>query len=692
MEGVIRHFWMVEDLKPAPYILGSIAAAVVLYSLYAGYKRWTHGGERVEWGPLGLRLRYLAKYALLQWRVVRHRFPGAVHLLIFLGMGWLLAATILRALDADVFQALLGRPLIGPGFFKVYKLLDNLAGLMVLAGSAAAVARRALGLTPNLLRDPAYYLVHAGFMAVAATGFLLDGMAAVGRDPGLESPAWDPVGYLVYSLASTWDPGLLRLAYRVAWVTHLTIAMGLLALIPYTNLWHIAASTLNVALARRDPGATARPVEDLEERIERGEPVGVVALRDTTWKQRLDFEACTSCMRCTNACPAFASGKPLDPRGLVVALRDKMLRGEWDDPVVGAGGGRVKVDPEAVWSCVTCGACVAECPVLINHVEVIIDLRRGLISMGSEHVPGDAQNALYNLMQQGNPFGFNPAEREEWLRRLAEKYGEDVVAREGVEYDYLYWVGCVASFDERIRPVAEAVIRLLRMAGLRVAVLPEEGCCGEPARRMGEEALFLEALKENLRILSRYKFKKLLVSCPHGYTVFKREYPAYRRLLESSEETKPLAELLDRLEVEHHTVALARLVREGRLKPSRPVNAVATYHDPCYLGRWNGVYDEPREILKSIPGLELREMPRSREKSFCCGGGGGQLFYEVRRGERLAAVRAREAAGTSARVVAVACPYCNTMLRGEAGSLGLEVRDVAELLAESVEGDSGGGG
>ena len=683
--GVINHFYLVEDMEPIVYVVAAGVAAVLLYALYLGYRRWTYGGERIEWGPLGARLRLFAKYALFQWKVVRHRFPGTMHLLIYLGMGWLLLATFIRALDLHVFHG----ALIGPTFFKVYKLLSNIAGLMVIVGSTIAIIRRALGLTPNLPKDPSYYAVHAGFITIVATGFILDGIAATGRPPSLESPAWDPVGYLVYQWASGKPVDYLAAIYRPLWLFHFLLAQTMLALIPFTNLWHIAASTLNVTLARLEPPAAAvKPVEDIDERIEEGKPIGVVKLRDTTWKQRLDFEACTSCMRCTNACPAYASGKILSPRDVIYTLREKMLRGEWDDDVVGeAGDGRIRIDPEAVWSCVTCGACVHECPVLIHHVDTIIDLRRGMVSTESEHVPEDAQNALYNLMQQGNPFGFNPADREEWIQQLAEKLGEDIIAREDEEYDYIYWVGCVTSFDPRIRPVAEAVLRLLRKAGVKVAVLPEEGCCGEPARRMGEETLFVEVMKMTLENLSQYKFKKLLVSCPHGYNVFKNEYKRYKAYLEKDEETKPLAELLDRLEVEHHSVVLARLIREGKLKPSKPVELKVTYHDPCYLGRWNGVYEPPRKVLVSIPKLKLVEMPRNREKSFCCGGGGGHMFFEVKRGERLATLRAKEAAGTGASVVAVACPYCNTMFRAEADQFGFEVKDIAELLDEAVNGE-----
>ncbi|MCE4621240.1 MAG: 4Fe-4S dicluster domain-containing protein, partial [Desulfurococcales archaeon] len=458
----IEHYVMVEDLKLVPYILGLASALVLVYALYEGYKRWTHGGQRIEWTPITARVSNLVKYALLQWKVLRHRFPGTMHLLIYAGMLWLFIATLLRALDLRIAEWT-GSPLLAGLVFEVYKLLNNIAGVAVVVGSIIAIIRRAAGLTPNLPKDRSYYAVHIGFILIVVTGFLLDGMAAAASPAraSAESPVWDPVGYAVYSWASGLSFEELRAFYRPLWVIHLFVAQLMLALIPFTNLWHIASASLNVALARREPPAMAlKPVLDIDARVEEEKPIGIVKLSDTTWKQRLDYDACTSCMRCTNSCPAFATDKPLSPRDLIITLRDAMYAGKWDEEVVGKG--EFKIQPDTVWSCVTCGACLHECPVLIHHVDTIIDLRRGLISTGSEEVPEDAQNALYNMMQQGNPFGFNPAERDEWLQSLAEKYGEDIIAQEGVEYDYLYWLGCVTSYDPRIRPVAEAVIELLR--------------------------------------------------------------------------------------------------------------------------------------------------------------------------------------------------------------------------------------
>ncbi len=688
-EFALQHFAFVEDVKIYLYAVALITWALLLYSLFEGFRRWTYGGERIQFKPLGQRIEVFLRYGLLQWKVLRHRFPGTMHLLIFAGMIWLLIATILRAMDDYIVNFLVGDVL------RAYKLVSNLAGVSVLVGSSIAIVRRARQLTPGLPKDPSYFLIHALFWIIVVTGFMLNGMAAAGYRAEYESPWFDPVGYLFFSWAISLDQGTLIHYYRILWIFHLTIAHLTLALIPFTNLWHIPAAGLNIALSRLEPPARAlRSYPDIDRRIEEDKPVGIVKLSDTTWKQRLDYEACTNCLRCTNACPAHASGKVLDPRLIILTMRDLLHRGKWDSTVWDEGGdgsNKALLNPEAIWSCVTCGACVNECPVLIHHVDTIIDVRRGMMSTGSESVPEDALNALYNMQHMGNPLGYNPAERDEWIRELAEKFGDDIIADPNVEYDYLYWIGCVASYDPRIRSVPENVIRILKKAGIRVAVMPEEGCSGEPARRMGEEALFVEMMKMNLENIGQYKFKKLLVHCPHCYNIFKNEYKKYLDYLEASSETRELAEVLKRLEVEHHSVLLARLVREGRVKPGRELSLAVTYHDPCYLGRWNGVYEEPRRVLRSVRGLRIREMPRNRDRSFCCGGGGGHLFFEVKRGERISYIRSREAhetlekAGNGDKVLAVACPFCNTMFRGEEENFNFKVKDIAEILGEALE-------
>ncbi|MCS7107181.1 MAG: heterodisulfide reductase-related iron-sulfur binding cluster [Acidilobaceae archaeon] len=673
MEEPIIHYFMVEDLRPFIYVAALIAVGIVAFNLFRAYQRWSAGGERVSLLPS---LNNLLRYSLLQRKVVSHRLPGALHLLIYLGILWLFVMTNLRAIDTYFFHFLTG------DVWKVYKFLGNVAGVAVILGVLIAFVRRERGLTPNLPKDRSYYLIYALLLFLVISGFALNGLLAAAHRANFESPLFDPVGYLFYLAFSGLSFDEIRTYYRGLWVVHMITAMTTIALIPYTNLWHIIASNLNIALARpAPPVGSLRSYTDIDERLSRGVGVGMTKLSASSWKQRMDWDACTSCMRCTNACPAFAAGKPLSPQNVMITLRNLMYAGEWDSQPWGEG----KVEADAVWSCVTCGACVHECPVLIHQVDSILDLRRGMLTVGDPSIPEGSLNALTSLQQMGNPFGSSPVAKEEWMEELKASLG-DVVAREGEEYDILYWPGCATTYDPRIREVALSNLRLLSKLGYRIAVVPDPVCTGEPALRMGEELLFLEKASEFLEALSKYRFKTLLVSCPHCYTAIRWEYRRYKDYLK--QRLGERGEVLERLKVEHHAKLLGQLVKEGKIRGG-VLKAYVTYHDPCYLGRWNGIYEEPREVLRSIGRLRLAEMPRNREKSFCCGGGGGQLFYEVRRGERISKLRSEEAAktldvGQARKVVAVACPFCNIMFRGEAEQYGFEVKDVAELLEESM--------
>ncbi len=636
--------------------------ALMVYGLLLYLDRWTRGGQRITVDRLGERLARLLRYGLLQARVLRRGVPGGgwlVHLLIYTGAVLSLAAGLVYLADPAGTRYPYG------SVYTVFRVLVNLGGLLLFTGSLAAVARRLLRLTPGMPSSLEDYLVPLWLAAVAATGAVLDAATAVAHNPG-GLPAWDLSAALLAPLLEGLSvPGFLQL-FRLVQVVHLVLVAGLAAYLPFTKLSHIIVSgVLNTFFSRLEPPAALPVEEDAEERIERGETIGIVKLSDTTWKQRMDYDACTRCARCHNVCPAAASGRPLSPMRLIQDMKKAMDEGAWEEQLVPA-----RIDPKTVWSCVTCGACVAECPVLVHHVETIVGLRRGLVSLG-ENVPEELLQVSYNLMRTGNPYGSDPLEKEKWIRSLVEK-GLAEEAREGVEYDYILWVGCAPAYDPRLRGTVEAVLRLAKRAGLRVAVIPEQGCCGDPARRIGDELMFLELAKQNVELLSRYRFRRLLVTCPHGYNVFLNEYP----------------KLGLRVEVEHHSQLLARLLAEAKLKPARKLPAAATFHDPCYLGRWNGEYEAPRRVLRAAVA-ELREMPRSRERSFCCGGGGGGAFYDPKIGRRLSRLRAEEAKSTGAKVLAVACPFCNIMLSAEAPDLGLEVKDIAELLDEAVEGSGG---
>ncbi|MGC9116864.1 MAG: heterodisulfide reductase-related iron-sulfur binding cluster [Conexivisphaera sp.] len=654
----IKYYLFVQDLYPLIAIESAVAAAICAYGSYRAASRWLMGQPLPVPDRLGARLANVARYTFAQVKVWRRRLPGVLHSLIFWGTAILLIGTILDAVESELTLRFLGaRFLIGPTYLW-FKLAMNVGGIMLIAGILLAYYRRLRGLTPNLPTGPMEHYMLLSLLAIAVTGFFLDSVNTYAYRVAYMFP-YDPVGY---SLALLYrDAGLtvaqLVPAYRAVWLFHMTLAIMSIGFIPYTKFSHIFVhGALNVLYYRLDPPAAFRPVEDLQGRVERGEVVGATRASELTWKERLDLDACVKCARCTNACPAFASGKPLSPMSLVQSLREAVRSGP-SAALVSEG----PLAPEVYWSCTTCGACVSECPTMIHHVEIIIDVRRGMVSAGGA-VPERLSQALYNIMRLGNPFGFDPDERVRWMERVSGELGIPF-AEPGEEYDYVYWVGCNTAFDPNLRPVAESLLRLLKRAGLRVALLREETCCGEPARRIGDEYLFAENAKSVGEILSKYKFGSLLVSCPHGYNNFRHEMPLYGV----------------KFEVVHHAQLLSRLVREGRLRPADAAGVRVTFHDPCYLARWNGVVEDPRFLIRST-GAELVEMARHGADSFCCGGGGAQFFFDIKIGERVSRIRASQAAQTGARRVVVACPFCNAMFRSEAQAFGLDVVDLAQLL------------
>ena len=662
VDGVfsIQHYLFVEDLKLLVYVMTFMAAIALVVGIYTYYKRWTWGGQKLSSNNIGARLRNFVKLGLLQARVVRKPYEGLMHLSIYVGIILLLVATVLRFIEADFTLPLFGQRILTGTTYAVYKFMANIGGVLLILGILLAWVRRLAGFTRELPDGVEDHAILGLFAFLAISGFILDGiLTAAYRFPDIG--IWDPIGMIIAAGLTGWDPTALVTMYRALWTMHMVVAIAAIGALPYTKLGHIIISGFfNTFYARLEHPSAFKPIPDVEKIVEEGKTFGIVKLIDTTWKQRMDYDACTKCARCHNACPANLTGKPLSPMNLMLTMREALRNELWDEELVPA-----KIDPNIVWSCVTCGACVYECPVAVHHVETILDLRRGLVSKG-ENIPDELLQASYNIMRTGNPYGANPFDKEEWLRKLIDE-GLIEEAKPEQEYEYLLWIGCAVAYDPRLRGTVEALLRVLKRAGVSVAVALEQQCCGEPARRIGDELLFTELVKQNKELLSNYRFRKLLVTCPHGYNVFKHEYPLYGV----------------RVDVEHHSQLLARLLREGKIKARKTLEVKATYHDPCYLGRWNKVFDEPRLVV-SRRVKEVAEMPRSREHSFCCGGGGGGVFYDIKIGERISKARMREAAGTGAKIVAVACPFCNVMLGSEAPEHNMEVKDIAELLEEAT--------
>ncbi len=396
--------------------------------------------------------------------------------------------------------------------------------------------------------------------------------------------------------------------------------------------------------------------------------LGAANTRTFTWYDRVQLDACTICGRCTSACPAWSTDKPLDPMRVILDLREAMEKE--------AKGETLHVPLpdfvgyEELWACTTCMACMEECPVSIRHVPFIVELRRNF-AMELGKIPPEAQGMQKNIETNYNPWGIGWDQRARWTEGLGVKTMADAIAA-GEPVDLLYWVGCAASFDDRNRRVARSFARLLQQAGVRFAILgPEEKCTGDPARRLGNEYLAQTMIKSNVETLERYEIKKIVTACPHCFNAIKHEYPDFG----------------GKYEVVHHSEILSELIQTGKLRPTKEVEELLTYHDPCYLGRYNRVYDSPRTVLSSIPGVRTTEMQLCREKGFCCGAGGARMWMEERTGERVNHRRLAHVEETGAGAVATACPYCLIMLDDAAKTKGRdEIRryDIAELLEQTL--------
>ncbi len=598
-------------------------------------------------GDTPARVRNEAVDVLGQRTLLQRVVPGLMHAFIFWGF-LVLFPTILMAMIAavDVNATL---PWLGHQGW--YMLLVDLFIVLVLAGLVTAVVIRAV-VRPRRFEgshgSEAYVIL--GLIAAVVLTLLCWHAALIAA--GLnEWPAhWSPVANALSNVFPSGDA-----AERAFVWLHLCAVFGFLVYLPYSKHLHIGVAAVNVWFGRTRARGRLEPLRfDLPDDQLR---FGVATVADLTWKQVLDGFSCTECGRCQDACPANATGKLLSPKLLIMGIRDQVFA-QSTEPIAGNG-----VPVEMIWDCVTCGACVEACPVSIEHVDHIVDLRRNLVMVDSTF-PAEAEPMLRDVERSANPWGKPQTERAAW----AEALGVRVLEPGDPAPEYLYWVGCAASFDERARASAESTAKLLQAAGVDFAILgPRESCTGDPARRMGNEYVFQGYAEQNVTTLNDAGVTKIVASCPHCFNTLANEYGDFG----------------GDYEVLHHTELLAELVDSGRLRPKAGSESI-TYHDSCYLARHNDVRMEPRKLLNVI-GQPV-EMKRSGKQTFCCGAGGAHMWMEER-GNAINVERAREAAGTGAETLAVACPFCTVMLDDgvrEAGET-MRVADVATLLAESLE-------
>jgi Fe-S oxidoreductase len=621
-------------------------------------------------GEVGRRAARVTGQVLGQRKLFQRALPGLMHAFIFWGF-LVLLTTIVEALGQAIDPDF-ALPLIGhAGWLGLVQ--DVFAGL-VLVGIAIAIWIRVAQRPERFVgshRLEAFRIL--GLITwIILTLFLLRG-ARVALGTSSYPTSWTPVS-TAFSHLFTWMDGGWRtfFAWLFLWA-HLALVLGFLVYLPYSKHLHIITSAFNVWFSSTKPGGALEPLKIDMAKLEAGEQsLGAETVGDLTRKELLDLYACTECGRCQSACPAWNTGKPLSPKLLIMNLRDHLFEeGPKILEVLAAGGTPEGValvpgviDDDVIWSCTTCGACMQECPVDIEHIDTIVDLRRALL-MGESRFPAEAGAMLRNLETQSNPWGVSQSQRADWADGL------DVPIVNGSAPEYLYWVGCAGSFDERAQDISRAVAELLQRAGVSFAILgPRELCTGDPARRMGNEFLFQTLAEQNIETMNSIGVTKVIANCPHCFNTLRNEYPQYG----------------GDFEVIHHTELLGRLVAEGRLRPTEDVEALVAYHDPCYLGRHNQVYDAPRDVLAGLPGVRTVEMPRHKERGMCCGAGGARMWMEEGIGKRINAERMDEAATTGADTVGVACPYCLIMLDDGAKGRGdgTQVLDVAQLLRRSM--------
>jgi len=610
--------------------------------------RLVRAGKPVERSDdLPRRVRNEAVIVLGQRKLLQRLVPGLMHAFIFWGF-LVLFPTIVMAMIAAVDRhetiPWLGRQ----GWFAA---LVDVFVILVLVGVVTAVVIR------KIVRPKRFAGSHRGeadliLAMIAGVVLTLLGWHASRIAAGLnEWPAhWSFLSNALSHAFRTGDSSERGFVWA-----HLAFVLGFLAYLPHSKHLHIATAAVNVWFGRTRAGGRLEPlrfdVPDEEMRF------GAGTVADLTWKQVLDGFSCTECGRCQDACPAWATGKILSPKLLIMGIRDQVFA-QSEAPIAGNG-----VPEDMIWDCVTCGACVQACPVSIEHVDHIVDLRRHLVMVDSSF-PAEAEPMLRDVERSGNPWGKPQTERAAW----AEGLGVRLLEPGDPAPEVLYWVGCAASFDERARRTAESTAKLLQAAGVDFAVLgPRESCTGDPARRMGNEYVFQAYAEQNVATLNEAGVTKIVASCPHCFNTLANEYPDFG----------------GRYEVVHHTELLAELVREGRLAPAASDRSI-TYHDSCYLARHNDVRSAPRELVAAV-GQPV-EMKRSGKQTFCCGAGGAHMWMEER-GTGINEERVREAAETGADTLAVACPFCTVMLDDGVRASGKELRvvDVSTLLAEALE-------
>jgi Fe-S oxidoreductase/nitrate reductase gamma subunit len=681
---------MPEGTDAIMYALFALATALFLIGFWIKIKAWRRG-RKAEHNVGGHRerMRRFVANAAGQAKVLRKKYAGPMHAMIFYGFTFLFIGTLLVALDYDLTQPVWDYQFLKGWFYLGFETVLDAAGLAFLTGIGMAIWRRRPAKRPvHLVHNPQDVVILTALLFLGVSGFLIEGLRLAIRDPAWGTYSF--AGILLRPVFNGWDAGPQYALYRTLWWSHSLVTFGFIAAIPYTKLRHIFTSPANIYLSTPYTNAGQHPKGELPTPFNLQEIIasgnvdnihqGAKKLDDLSWKQLVMLDACTECGRCTEACPATAAGRPLSPMNVILDLRNEMHR----QTNLGFDLSHLPQRPmpedvnllvegvireETLWSCVTCRACMEACPVNIEHVPLIVDMRRGLVS--ESRIDKHKSQLLQNLANSGNAYGFPNDERAKW----AEGLGVPVLGENGhaaQDFDVLYWVGCAGSFDPRNQKVSQALTKVLQAANVKFAILgSQERCNGDPARRLGEDGRYQEMVMQNAEAFKAHNVKKVVTQCPHCFNTLKHEYKRFGV----------------ELDVMHHSQFVGELLKTGRLKPNKQIAEAMTYHDSCYIGRYNDVFDEPRSLVAAAT-TDLREMPRNKENGFCCGGGGSNVWFEVKEEkERISSIRMKEALATGAKTVAVACPFCMTMLSDASKLVGAEdtkVQDIVEILGASL--------
>jgi Fe-S oxidoreductase/nitrate reductase gamma subunit len=659
MEATRQIYWNIGHGVVIPmYILAFAAFGVMVWGFWQRLPVWRQGKALDRFDRYDERVKRMLAEVFSQSKIFRVTDGGVFHSIFFWSFLVLFVGTLLVMFQADFFTPLLQVNLLSGEFYKAFSLVLDIAGILAILMLAGLFIRRFVIRPKGLEIVKDDYIVLQLLFAILITGFLIEGarMAATELELNPQLARFSPGGMLAGQLFTSMNTGTLLVTHKILWWLHFVLVLGFFYAIPYTKLRHIFTTSVNAFLAPLEPKGFIATI-NLED--DTAEQFGAAAITDLTWKDIYDADACTSCKRCQDRCPAWATDKPLSPMKVVQQIGE-----------IACGDPKADlcrtVSEDVLWACTTCRACQDICPADIEHVNKILEMRRNLTLMEGAFPGDEVKTAINNIEVNGNPFGLAYAARGDWAEGLDVR-----IMAEDSDVDFLYFVGCYASFDKRNQEVARNFIKICSAAGIKVGILgKEEKCCGEPPRKLGNEYLYQMTANENIELIKAYGVKKIVTTCPHCFNTLARDY-------------KDLG--LD-IPVEHYSTFVHELLDKGRLG-IRAEQFDFTYHDSCYIGRYMDIIDQPRSILEQAGG-RITEMDKSRYDSFCCSAGGGRIIAEEKLGSKISEARIKMATDTGAPLLVSNCPFCLTMFEDGIKTGGAEgqikVRDLAEIVAERL--------